>query len=100
MAERKCGVCGRKRDVDEMYVVHTTEKEREAIRAMGSEPKDSYAYCRPCWGIVSDKDKGAQLLKGQMQTRIRSAGVPAPLAERYGQRVYDYLVTKAKPKSS
>lgn len=98
--ERKCGVCGRKRDEDEMYVIHTTEKEREAIRGMGAQPLDSYAYCRPCWGITADKTKGAQLLKGQVQTRIQSAGVPAPVAERYGNRVYEFLVTKAKPKSS
>lgn len=100
MAQKKCGVCGRKRPEDEMYIVHTTEKEREAIRAMGAQPQDHYNYCRPCWGILSDKTAGAQLLKGQVQTRVQSAGVPTPIAERYGQRVYDFLVTKAKPKPS
>lgn len=91
-------MCRRPRDVDEMYVVHTTDKEREAIRAMGAEPQDTYAYCRPCWGVVSDREKGAQLYRGLVQARFRQAGLSG-IAEKQAQKAYDFLTTRAKPRS-
>ena len=92
----KCGICSRERERDEMYLVSLTTAEKETIRGMGHEPQDEYAYCRPCWGLVSDPEKVSQLYRGMMQVRLRPFGLAT--AERAGARLYDFLLSKARKK--
>ncbi len=94
----KCGVCGRVRDRDEMYIVQTNPEERAAIIKMGHEPRDEYIYCRPCWGVVSDPVRCAQLYKGMLQ--MRHSPISEVRAEKLGDRVYKFLIDHAKPKPS
>lgn len=89
-----CCVCGANRDLKKCVVLKTTDAERDAIRKMGQEPKDEYVYCRPCHRLITDKERGAKLLQGLVQTRLRMAGNPR--ADEIGKRYYDFLLQKAK----
>jgi hypothetical protein len=74
-----------------MWILHTTPEEKAEIARLGQVPKDEYLYCRPCWGIVTDKEKGAQLIRGMFQVQFRSVG---PQAEKMAERLYQHLLSK------
>ncbi len=95
-AKAYCGVCKRERERQKMHTITPTESDREAIRKLGVEPQDEYIYCRPCWQIMCDRERGAQLLKGMVQTRLRSLG--ATNSEKSGQKVYDLVTSRASKK--
>lgn len=89
----KCCICGHVRDRDEMWILHPTPEEKAAIARFGQVPVDEYLYCRPCWGILSDKEKGAQLLRGMVQMHMRTSGVSA---EKAAKKMYQFLISKAR----
>lgn len=94
----KCCVCDRPREREHMWIIQTTPDERAAIKKMGAVAADEYPYCRPCWRVVSDREKGAQLLKGMMQMKMRVQGAPG--ADDIGAKLYKFLLERSQPKPS
>jgi hypothetical protein len=91
----KCCICGH--DRSHCHVVKTTEAEREAIQRMGQEPQEEYAYCRPCYRLLSDKEHTAQFMQGIVQTRLQMSGPPraAEIAKKY----YEFFIKARGPVS-
>ena len=50
-----------------------TEEERELI---GPQAPQEVYYCPPCLRVMSDRDSGAQLIKGLYEMRLKELGVP------------------------
>lgn len=89
-----CCVCGAERERAACDIVTPTEAEKADIRKAGQEPEAEYIYCKPCSKLLKDKEKGAALIRGLIATRLRMKGDPR--AEYIAQRVYDFLLAKAK----
>lgn len=91
----KCCVCNREREPAQ--VIELTEEEKLVLRKAVMEPiLDSYAYCGPCWAVMSDKNQGAQLFKGLMQVNLTRFGVRN--AGTVAQRYYQFLIERATKK--
>ncbi len=83
MAKLDCAICGRQKDESTMKVIETTAKERSIMSKMGEkEPKDSYAYCRSCMSILSNKTSALSFMQGLIQVRARAQGVSPVTAEK------------------
>lgn len=80
-----CCLCGRKRDESSCEVFKTSMEEKDSLRKMGEDPKDSYAYCRACSRMMGDPERALNLMKGVVQVRLQRAGVPnaEKLAENF-----------------
>lgn len=90
----KCSVCKRDWPEGTCKVIKLTEEEQQFARQAG-ETDTEYAYCPPCWRVLSDKQMGAQFLKGHFQVQLRSQGVLD--AEERAQKFYSGLLA-LKPK--
>lgn len=90
----KCCICGSERDQDKCVGLTLTEAEAEAIRKLGKEPVKEIFYCNPCYRIATDREQGARLMQGLVQTRLRALG--SPKAEEMGARMYDMLIRKSR----
>jgi len=90
----KCCVCDRQWADDLCHTLHLTEDEKEYMAQSGQVVPDTYHYCPACWRILSDKNMGAQLIKGTIQTRLRSRGVPN--ADAFGQLLFKRLLELKK----
>ena len=74
-----CDVCG---SVRECRILTLTDKEKETLK----NNKDSYAYCEPCWRIVTDREKGARLIQSFAHAVVG----------KRGNKVYRFLIEKTK----
>lgn len=81
----KCCVCTQDREGGETF--HLTAEEKAAI---GPEAVGSLYYCQPCLKIMHDRQKGAQLLKGLHEMRLRELGVVE--AEEIANRFLETLL--------
>lgn len=90
----KCGICGAERDRDKCVVLVTTPAEAESIRKMGREPEKEYIYCNPCYRVVTDREQGARLMQGLIQTKLRTSG--SPKADELSKRMYEMLVKRSR----
>lgn len=87
-----CCVCNREREPGS--VIELTDTEREQIRRMTGQPAPaSYAYCKACWKVVSNKQQSASLFKGLLQASLRQNGVPN--ADKMAARYYKFLLDRA-----
>lgn len=89
-SEVQCCVCKRQKGRDECEILVLTDKEKEALAQAGdTETGDELAYCKPCWRVVSDRQKGADLQKGLVQVSLQQLGVPTAeaIAESYRQKL-------------
>ena len=91
----ECQICGRMKSRKTSQVYETTEEERAALRRMGdANPSREVAYCRPCFRILSDPERSADLMKGVIEQRLRALGVPN--AEHLALKFKDSLLAKVK----
>jgi hypothetical protein len=91
-------MCRRERDKATCRVFATTAEERETLRAMGEvDPPEEYVYCRPCFRMLEDPERAANLMKGVVEVQLRSIGVPnaGAVAEKFKQR----LLAQARSKN-
>jgi hypothetical protein len=93
----KCCVCGRERDEETCVTIVLTPNEKKHLESAGETSVESLSYCRPCYRTLSDREAGAQLMKGVVQFRLRAAGVPN--AEQLAQRFYEFLISKSGKKA-
>ena len=70
----KCCVCNR--EWATCKVIQLTEAEKQHLRDTSQAYEDQYAYCPPCWKVLSDKLMGAQFIKGTFQVQLKARGVP------------------------
>lgn len=89
-------MCQREREP--FKIVTLNEDEKKFVRQhTGNIPPDTYAYCKACWKIATDKTQATQLVKGMLQIQYERAGVRN--AEAMATRIQDFLVRKATQKS-
>lgn len=93
---RQCVVCNRQVPEGQGKTLVLSEQEKVFVRSSGQEPPESYVYCTPCIRLLSDRESGAQLIKGTLQAQLRSSGVPQ--AESIATSYYQFLIQKAKSK--
>ncbi len=93
----ECCICGAKRERQDAVVVVLSDEEKAAIRQMKVEPPNEYAYCKPCHRLTTDREQGARLIQGLVQTRLQLQGNPK--AEEIGRRYYEFFIQKAKVRS-
>lgn len=99
MSQVECAVCNRSKKRSECEVIRLTEAEKKSVRSTGATPLDEYFYCRPCWRIVTDRFKGADLQKGIVQVSLQQIGVTN--AEAIATRYRDNLlsITPKEPRN-
>ena len=91
----KCCVCNRKRTVHKRIEIRPDE--RVQLEKMTNDPiPEAYEYCKACWSVISDRQQGAQLLKGLLHVGLQSNGVRNP--GTYANKYYDFFVSKSKGK--
>ncbi len=90
-----CCVCGKATGTS-AHRIRLTEVEKTTIRNLGQQPPDEFVYCRPCMAIISNRESGAQLMKGVLQAKLRAAGVVD--AERRAQMYYDFCIKNSTQK--
>ena len=85
-----CCVCGQPRNCTDAIAV--TDKMR------GAYPKydfpETLYYCRPCWRLLCDPEKGARLVSSFFQAGITAKGAKDP--GKQADKFYKFLVSKAK----
>jgi hypothetical protein len=92
----KCGICRRDRNQEDMkHIVLTTEERAFVKRAQGVDATE-YWYCKPCFSVLSDREQGAQLIKGTLQVNLAAAGNPN--AQKIAQKMYDRLIDRSAKK--
>jgi hypothetical protein len=92
----ECCVCHRPQDPNHCEVIEPTTEEKRVMETMGLNPvPKKLFYCKPCWGILSDKQAGAQLLRGIGEQGLLRAGVID--AERRATEFHRKLLSKVKP---
>lgn len=94
----RCCVCARDWPDNKCMVLTLTEEERAYITANGETAPETYAYCNPCWRVLSDKMMGAQLIKSTLQVHLRKRGVAN--AEQLSAAYFDRLVSLASKRKS
>jgi len=94
--ELRCCVCGSKTTPEQSTTFQLTAEEKLALRRAGQPEVNVCTYCRGCLKILSNREQGAQLLKGVLQTNLRIAGVAT--AEQQAQRFHNFLLDKAARK--
>jgi hypothetical protein len=83
-----CSCCHKERECPETIIL--SEEDKLTVAKMsGKAPPDSFSYCAPCWRVLSDRKKGANLLRGQYQELLRKTGHSNPSAA--GKAYYNYL---------
>jgi len=93
----KCVNCGRDREQHEGTVIELTEQDRKYIeRAFKEGAPSEVFYCQPCYRVLTDREMGARLIAGQLEVRLRLAGHPR--AQKVGEAMYKFLLSKAAPK--
>lgn len=97
--EAVCNICGRSRPRGQLEIIQLTVKEKEYYRRIGQEVLSEYAFCRPCWRVMSDPAKGPALIKSLFEISLSRSGVQN--AEQIAKQYHTWLVKKAvEPKSS
>lgn len=89
-----CCVCSRQREEDACVTLRLTEAEKKHLAAAGEPPVEYLSYCRPCYRTLSDREAGAQLMKGVVQIRLREAGIQN--AEQLAEKFYNFLIGNGK----
>jgi hypothetical protein len=88
-----CDVCHKDKDCQHTITLNAEQK-RALTEATGRPAPEVLHYCAPCWGIVNDRERGASLLRGMLQTRLHGMG--RANAKRSGDRLYAFLLDSTK----
>ena len=98
MSSVQCAVCQRPKVRNSCEIIRLTREEKESIRKLGGTPPDEYFYCKPCWRIITDRQKGADLQKGIIQVGLQRIGVSnaEEVADKYRKKLLDITPTKPR----
>jgi len=91
-----CCVCGREQK--DIITLKLTEVEKAYAKKVENLDVDSFSYCRACYRILCDREQGARLIQGVVQTNMASLG--ASNADVLAKRLYEHLIKHAKPSST
>ncbi len=90
----ECCICQRLLGEGEGVTIRLTAEEKAYVNGMTSkESPAEFVYCRPCHRVLTDREAGAQLLKGAMARELHSFGVAG--AEQVAERYYNFLIRRA-----
>ena len=89
-----CAVCSRSFDEDDCKCILLTAEEKRVAVAMGYEGPNELHYCKPCWKILTDREQGAQLIRGIAETGLRRMGLSQ--AEQMASKLHAGLMEKTK----
>jgi hypothetical protein len=93
----KCVNCGRDRPESSGTMLKLTEEDQRLIgSASGETPPAELFYCKPCYGVLTDREMGARLISGQLEVRLRLANHPR--ARQVAEALYKYLIERSKNK--
>jgi hypothetical protein len=92
-----CCVCNRQKEESDGQTYVLTNAEKATLVKSGQTPLDKYFYCRPCFRMISDPEKAAQLIKGVVQVTLTAQGNPK--AEEIATRYYQFYLRNGKRKS-
>lgn len=87
----ECCVCHREAHAGSTLTLSPEEK-KAIEKTDGKKAPDTLFYCKPCYRILSDKERGAQFLRGMMETGLRQAGVVG--AETKASKFHRDLLSK------
>lgn len=80
--KHRCAICDRERESSEMTLFKLKESEVKALSKMsGAIPPTEVAMCKPCSGIMGNKETAIQLIRGTMIAGFRASGVSISKAE-------------------
>lgn len=86
-----CAVCRKDRPCP--HEVQLTPEQQKSLRKLtGREPPMVFHYCEPCWRVLSDRERGAALMRGVYQTALVNMGHPN--AAKAGERLQAFLLDK------
>lgn len=85
--KNECCVCHRKAENCEVLILTPEEK-----KAIGKEAPEQLFYCKPCYRILTNRELGAQFLRGLAETGLRRAGVMG--AEARATKFHQDLLSK------
>ncbi len=92
----KCCICGRFRQ-NLVTVTLTDEDKAFIVKTAGTkQPPDAYVYCKPCFKILSDRERGAQLMRGTIEIALRSKGNRN--ATKIADKYYQMLLSRTPAK--
>lgn len=91
MKKLLCSVCGRPQRPKDCEVLTLTLEEK---KLMGQPAPDTLAYCKPCWRIVTHRERGAKFMQGLWETSLRRVGVVD--AEARAKKFHTDLLAKVK----
>jgi hypothetical protein len=83
----ECCTCHRR--VENCEVLILTPEEKKAI---GKAAPEKLFYCKPCYRILTNRELGAQFLRGLAETGLRRAGVVG--AEARATKFHQDLLSK------
>ena len=89
----KCGICRRDRDEADMVHLVLTDEERAYVKRQQGVDVTEYWQCRPCHSVLSNREQGAQLIKGTLQVNLTERGHRN--AEKIATAVYNKLIEKS-----
>lgn len=89
----KCCVCGKSVTQANSTAFRFTAEEKKALQALDQPVVEECSYCRGCLKLLSNRERGAQLLKGVLQMNLRMSGVAN--AEQHAEKFHDFLLKKA-----
>ena len=92
-----CCICNRQKEESEGKTFVLTDAEKASLVKIRQSPLDKYFYCRPCFRMISDPEKAAQLIKGVVQVSLTAQGNPK--AEAIATRYYQFYLRNGKRKS-
>jgi hypothetical protein len=93
MAENCC-ICGRDFEKNMTHVIQLTAEEKEYVLKNTGKNEERFVYCKPCFRILNDRDKGASLIRSVMEIDLNSSGHPR--AKEMASSFVEALRKKAK----
>lgn len=91
--KRECCVCHRRLE-GHHETIFLTPSEKQVVEEAGVRPApNSFLYCIPCWKILADAQRGAQLMRGLGEMTLRQGGVGED-AELRATRFHQALLAK------
>lgn len=98
--KHRCAICNREREADDMTLFKVKDSEIKALSSMsGGDPPTEVALCKPCTGIMSNKETAIQLIRGTMIAGFRASGVSISRAEAAADVFCKKLIT-ATPRTN
>jgi len=90
-------MCGQEFDRDQCIAVKLDVAERDTLRKMGIDPvPTTLFYCKPCWNLLKNPERAAQLMKGMAQQHLQQSGLAHAEAEKLAEEYRQKLLKRAQ----